>query len=77
MDRHAVMSNDFDMSEAGDLVQELKVLMRLNFIRVSVVHNPRDYKVLERECEVGTNPILDVKKSFVPLAVTNHLKLAA
>jgi hypothetical protein len=34
MVRHALMLNDFDMSEAGDLVQELKVLMRLNFIRV-------------------------------------------
>jgi hypothetical protein len=33
------MSNDFDMSEEGVLVQELKEFMWLNFTRVSMVHN--------------------------------------
>jgi hypothetical protein len=42
MVRHAIMSNDFDMSEEGVLVQELKEFMCLNFTRVSMVHNPRE-----------------------------------
>jgi hypothetical protein len=42
MVRHALMSNDFDMSEVGDLVQELTELMQLNFTRASMVHNPRE-----------------------------------
>jgi hypothetical protein len=55
-----------DMSEEGGLVQELKELMQLNFTRVSMVHNPRECNqvahalaILGKECEVGTNPILN------------------
>jgi hypothetical protein len=47
-------------------VEELKELMRLNFIRVSMVHNTSECNhaahalaILGKECEVGTNPILD------------------
>jgi hypothetical protein len=66
----------------GGLIKELKELLQINFKRVSVMHNPRycnkaahALAALGGECEIRSNPILDVIPTCIQYFVADDISI--